>query len=190
MLAALAVVPGVATAQSIDPSTVVDLPAPVRALGSFVLVLLFGGIVVYRYGEFVDHSVDVSMDRPVLSVVYGAIAYGLVLFLSGYTLSQLSRLGVASTAVLTGLVAVVSVVVLVISGLGYAVVGTRLTELGGERRPWYGLVVGAAASALPWLFLQPIAGLAAWLAVAAVGIGGPTREWIHESRPAEPGTST
>ncbi len=184
-LCVLAVLPGVATAQSVDPSAAVDAPAYLRAAGSFVLVLLFGGAFVYRYGEFVDDSVDVSMDRPAISLVYGVIAFALVVFLSGYVLSQVGRLGISSPAVLPVFGAALVGIFLVLSGLGYAVVGARLTELEGKRQPWRGLVVGAAVGALAWLLLPPLTGLMVYLAVAAVGIGGPVRRWIHASESVE-----
>lgn len=185
MLAGLAVLPGAAAAQPVDPSVVVASgPSPVRAAGSFALVLLFGGAVLYLYEGFVDRSIDSSMERPLVSVVYGAIAYGLVVFIGGYASTQLARFGGGTVLPLVG-AAVFGAAVLALAGLGFAVVGTRLTEVRGERRHWLGLVVGAAVSALAWLALPLLPGLLVWVAVAAVGIGGPTRNFIHDSRAAE-----
>jgi hypothetical protein len=175
----LALLPGAAGAQPLGPSTVVDASPSVRAVASFVLVMLAGGLLLARYGGFVDRSVDSSKERLLLSVVYGAIAYGLVAFGCAYAYSQLVRLGVGGTALSTVAVVAVGLLVLGMAGLGFVVVGTLLTELGGQRQPWTGLVVGAAVSAVAWLALPLVAAVAAWFVVTAVGIGGSTRKWVH-----------
>jgi hypothetical protein len=184
----LATVPGVAAAQ-LDPSTVADAPASVRSVASFALVLLFGGAVLVRYDGFVDRSVDALRERPLISVVYGAIAYGLVGFGCVYGFSQLARLGVGSAVVSTVGVVVAGALLMALAGLGFAVVGTLLTELQGQRQPWTGLVVGASIGALAWFALPLLAGAVVWLVVTAIGIGGPTRKWIHASQDAPVETS-
>jgi hypothetical protein len=183
----LASVPDVATAQPLGPSAIVDAPPSVRAVVSFVLVLLFGGALLVRYEGFVDRSVDSSKERLLVSVVYGAIAYGLVGFACAYAYSQLVRLGIGTPVLSSVAVAVAGVVLLTLAGLGFVVVGTLLTELQGPRQPWTGLVVGASISAVAWFALPLAAGVVAWLAVTAVGIGGPTRKWVHaaQTRPVE-----
>jgi hypothetical protein len=170
------------TAQSVGPSAVVDAPPAVRAAASFVLVLLFGGALLYRYGAFVDRSVDSSKERPLLSVVYGAIGYGLVGFFCLYAYTQLFRLGLGGAVLSTIGVVVVACIALVLAGLGFLVVGTLLTELNGHRQPWSGLVVGAVVSAIAWLALPLLGSVVAWFVVTAIGIGGPTRRWVHASR--------
>lgn len=177
----LVAAPGVATAQPLGPSVVTDAPASVRAVASFVLVLLFGGALLYRYEGFVDRSVDSSKERLLVSVVYGVIAYGLVGFAAAYLYSQVARLG-GGVTVSTVAVAVVGLAVATLAGLGFVVVGTLLTELQGPRQPWTGLVVGAAVSAVTWLALPLTAAVVAWLVVTAVGIGGATRKWVHASQ--------
>lgn len=184
----LAIVPGVAAAQ-LDPATIVDAPASVRAVASFALVLLFGGALLVRYGGFVDRSVDALKERPLISVVYGAIAYGLVGFGCAYGISQLARLGAGSAVISTVGTALAGAVLLALAGLGFVVVGTLLTELQGHRQPWTGLVVGASVGAVVWFALPLLAGVVAWLLVTAVGIGGPTRKWIHASQDAPVETS-
>jgi hypothetical protein len=37
-------------------------------------------------------------------------------------------------------------------------------------------------SALPWLALPALPALAVWTLVAAVGLGSPTRHYIHDDR--------
>lgn len=186
--AVLVVLPGVATAQSLGPSVVTEAPASLRAVASFVLVLLFGGGLLYRYGGFVERSVDSSKEQLLLSVVYGVIAYGLVGFVCVYAYSQLARLGTGGAVLSTVAVATVGIVALTLAGLGFVVVGTLLTDLQGRRQPWVGLVIGAAVSAVAWLALPLLPGLVAWLVVTAFGIGGPTRRWVHASQasPVDP----
>jgi len=185
VLAALAWLPGATAGQPVDASAVVELPGPARAVGSFLLVLLFGGGLRYRYGGFVDRSVDACMDRPGVAVVYGLMAFGFVAFAGGYASSQLSQLPVGSVPLATVAVTVAGFVALVLAGLGYAVVGTLVTDVRGRRRPWQGLVLGATISAVGWLFLPFLGGVLAWVLVASFGIGGPTREWFHSDRRVE-----
>jgi MFS family permease len=73
----------------------------------------------------------------------------------------------------------------VLAGLGFAVVGTLVTDVRGRRRPWQGLVLGAIISAVGWLLLPFLGGVLAWVLVASFGIGGPTREWFHSDRRVE-----
>jgi hypothetical protein len=178
--AAPATRPGPATAAAIDPSVVVEAPGEVRAAGSFVAVLLFGGVLLYRYGGFVDRSVDASMERPRVAVVYGLMAFALVAFIGGYALTQLARFG-AGGPVLAG-VAAAGLAALVLAALGFLVVGTLLTDMEGRRRPRYGLVLGAGLSAVGWLLLPPVGGAVVWVLLAAFGVGGATRRWFHTPR--------
>lgn len=176
---ALAILPGVTAAGAVDPSAVVDASVPVRAAGSFVLVLLFGGGLLYLAEAFVERSVDASMESPLKSVVYGVAAQGVVVFLGIYAISQLSRLGGAVVEVAT---VAMAVFVLALAGLGFTVVGVRLTETTGGRRLRLGAVVGATISAVVWLAPSFVLGSFAWILVASVGVGGPTERWLHASK--------
>lgn len=181
----LGFVPGGGIAQLFDPAVLTELSGIARAGGSFGLVLLFGALVLLRRGRFVDGAVDASMGRPHLSLVYGSMAYGFVVFMGGLGISQLGQIGVTEPLVLLALTAVLSVVVLFLSGLGYAVVGTWLTGLYGPRQRWNGLVFGAALSTVGWLLLPLLPGALVWIAIGAVGIGGPVRLWVHDERSVE-----
>lgn len=172
-------VTGTVALQALDPGVVVDAPAPVRAVGSFLLTVLFGGAVIYRHGGRIEEAVDASMARPLLSVVYGLIAYGLVGFFGVYAYSQLARIGVGTTALSLVAVVVLGGLLFSLGGLGFVVVGAWLTELLGIGDPWAGLVGVGLVSAAAWLLLPAAAGLVVWLGIAAVGIGGPTRQWMH-----------
>lgn len=181
----LAILPGVASAQTLDPSVVVDASALARAGGSFVLVLTFGVALVYLAEEFVDGSVDASMDSPLQSVGYGLAALVVVGFFGVYAISQLA--GVSDVAVGLATVAL-GVFVLALAGLGFTVVGARLTGVGGERRLRLGAAVGATISALVWFAPSFGLALSAWILLASVGVGGPTERWIHASRSVDPET--
>lgn len=183
-LVLLVTVPGVVGAQTVDPSVVVDTPA-LRAGTSFLLVLLFGGAILHRYEGSIDRSIDAMTDRPLLSVVYGAMAHIMVTFTGIGFLSQVARVNVDGPPI-----SAVGMVVLVaalfgLGGLGFVVVGTWLTTLQGDRRPWYGLVVGAVISSLAWLLLPLLGGVLAWGLVVSAGIGGLTRNWVHDERTGE-----
>lgn len=173
---------------AVDPTTLGGLSSVARAAGSFVLVLLFGIGVLYRSQRFVEHSIDSSLARPHISLVYGLIGYGIVVSVGLYGITQLPTLptvGVVTSMLATALAVIVAGCILALAGLGYTVVGSGLLELTGDRQPWNGLVLGATISALTWLALPALAAAVAWVTVAAVGIGGPVREWIHDERTVE-----
>lgn len=165
--------------QALDPSVFLDAPAPLRAVAVFLLTVVFGGVVIYRYGGRLDAAVEASMAHPLSSVIYGVIAYGLVGFFFVYGYTQLLRVGAGNT-LLTGVAAAVLVAFLFsLGGLGFVVVGTWVTDLLGARNPWTGLVGVGLASALAMLVLPGVVGLLLWFVIAAVGTGGPTRRWMH-----------
>lgn len=165
--------------QVLDPSALFGAPASVRAAAVFLLTVLFGGAVIYRYGNRLDDAVDASMANPLLSVVYGLIAYGLVVFFTVYAYSQVSRLGVATTALTVLAAVVLGALLFTLGGLGFVVVGAWFTDALGMRDPWVGLV-GVGLFGAVALFVLPTAlGLLVWVAIAAVGVGGPTRRWMH-----------
>ncbi|MFC4360566.1 hypothetical protein ACFO0N_21685 [Halobium salinum] len=173
---------GTSGLQAVAPTAVADIPPAVRAAAAFFLTVLFGGAVIYRYGGRVDEYVEASTSNPLVSVLYGLMAYGMVVFFVGYAYSQLATL-LAGTAILaTAVTAAFGVLVLSLGGLGFVVVGTWVAGVAGVRDPWLGLVGVGGASALVWYLLPfAVAGLV-WLAIAAVGVGGPTRRWIHADR--------
>jgi hypothetical protein len=179
---ALAVVPGVATAQSLDPTAVVDAPPVVRALVSTILVGLCGALVLARRDTLVDRAVDDTMGSPTVAVVYGLGAYVFVLFAAFYANNVVLQLGVADTPLAAVAAVVIVGGVALLAGLGYVVVGTLLTDLYGTRRPWLGLLVGSGLSAVGWLVLPLLPAFALWVLVGAFGVGGPTRTWFHGAR--------
>lgn len=176
--------PAVVAQGTVNPAAVLDASPAARAAASFVLVTAFGAAALYWREDLVDRAIESSMERPLISVVYGTMAYILVTFLSGYAFSQVAQLGVGGEVLPLLGVAVGGSAILSLAGLGYVVVGGRLTEVRGQRSPWLGLAVGAAISGVALALPGPL-GIAVWIAIAAVGIGGPTRNYIHDSRSAE-----
>jgi hypothetical protein len=168
-----------AVGQSLLPSALTDTPREVQALAAFLLTVLFGGVAVYRYGGRIDDAVEASMSRPVAAVGYGLIAYGLVAFVVVYAFTQMAAIGVEAAVV--GVLGAATLLLFLVSlgGLGFVVVGTWLSRAVGARDPWIGLVGVGLVGAIAWLLLPFVFGLAVWLAMAAVGIGGPARKWIH-----------
>jgi hypothetical protein len=162
----------------VDPSTIAGTPRPVLASASLLLTVLFGGGALYRYGGRIDGAADASMASPLVSVVYGVMAYGLVGFLTAYAFDQLLRLG-GGSVVATVLTTVFALAVFSLSGLGFAVVGVWVARSVGGRDPWLGLIGVGVVGALAWLLLPFLFGLLVTLAIAAVGVGGPTRQWVH-----------
>lgn len=165
----------------VDPTVAVDAPGPVRATAAFLFLLVAGAALVSTRPGLVERATDATLDRPLAAVVYGAVAHALVVLLGGYGVSQLVRVAPAGP-VATAALALVALALGVLATLGFVVVGAALTEVAADRNPWTGVVVGASLGAV--LALLPVVplGAAAWLAVASVGIGGTTREWVHADR--------
>lgn len=181
-LASLAFVPGGAVAQPVGPTTLAEAPRITLALASVAVVVLVGGGFLGWSSAFVDRAVDDTMAKPAVAIVYGLLAFVLVVFAGFYANDLLSRVGLAGTPLGYVALAILVVGVLAVGSLGYLVVGTVLTDLYGDRRPWPGLLVGASISAACWLALPLAAAAPAWVVVAAVGVGGTTRTWVHSER--------
>lgn len=167
--------------QTLDPSFVVDAPRVVQAAVLFLVMILFGCVAFYAYRGRIDEAVDASVERPLSSALYGVMAYGVVVFLTGYAYSQLSRLGIGTTTLSFLAVGVLAVILLTLGGFGFVVVGTILTEVVGGRDPRLGLVGVSGVSSVAWLLLPFVLGVVVWIGFAAVGIGGATRRWVHVS---------
>lgn len=172
-------VPGRAAAQSVDPVAAFRSSAPVRVVVAFLLVLLVGGLLLSRDEAFVDRAVDASMANPLVSLVYGVFAQGGIVFLGGYVWSQIARIG--SAGALAGRVGAAFVLLfsLALAGLGLTVVGAGITEAAGDRQLWPGLAIGATLGAAAWLAPTLASGLVVWVLLVGLGVGGPTRNWIH-----------
>ena len=174
----------------VDPSAAAQLPATVLATGSFLLVLAFGTIALWRSREFVERGIVTSMRQPHMSLVYGLIAYGLVGFIGFLLLIQLSFAGISDSSFRYVALALIGAGMLSLAGPGYAIVGTRVLDQVGGRQPWNGLALGAVLSATSLLVLPLQLGALVWLLVAALGIGGPVREWMHADRDVNDDTAS
>jgi len=152
-----------------------------RAVTVFLLVVPAGFAVLSRHGEYVDRSVEASMEGPFVSLVYGVLAHLGLFFAAGVFSTQLANAGLDPVVLQVGSSVVMGAILLALAGLGFAVIGSWLVQLRGEGQPWHGLVAVAAVGAGGWL-LPPIAGIAVWSLVVSVGVGGPTRRWIHAER--------
>lgn len=169
--------------QAVDPTVVAETSGLTRAVLSFFFTVLFGGAVIYQYGDRLDDAADASADNPLISAVYGIIAYGGVVFLFGYAYNQLSRVGVETGAIAVVAIPAFAGLVLLLGGAGFAVVGTWLASIAGVRDPQTGLVAVSVAGALGWLLLPGALAVVLWLGIAAVGIGGSVRRWFHADTP-------
>ncbi|WP_336338602.1 hypothetical protein [Haloarcula brevis] len=167
------------------PGAVADLSGPLRGAVSFVLVFVTGAVVLRQRRRGIGAALDAIAERPAVAVLYGVAGYVIVGIVGLYGATTLARLSIAGGVLVRLVVVVGSLFVLALTSFGFLVAGTLLTELSGGRRPSYGLVVGAALSAVPWALLSPAGSVAVSLAVAAFGIGGSVRVWIHSERTVE-----
>ncbi|MFB6227943.1 MAG: hypothetical protein ABEH88_05065 [Halobacteriales archaeon] len=169
----------------IDPGVVTDSSRPIRAAVSLLVVTLIGQVLQVRYGGLLDRAVNDVRDRPRVAVIYGVVAYGILAF-SGFFLNNvLVQSGTLDTPLAFIALILVTLSVLVLSSFGFLVVGTVLVDLRTGHLPWQAPVLGGVVSAVPWLVLPFVTGVVAWLAVAAFGVGGRTRTWVHSSRTVE-----
>lgn len=168
---------------TVETATLVDAGRPARVAASFLLVAVVGGLVCHRRSGLLDRSVDAALERPLHTPVYGVVAGAVGWLAVTYAVGQVFRLGVGGLGTLA--VAAGVGVALGVAGFGFAVVGTGLATAVNERRTWAGPLLGAGVSALPWVVLPPWPGAVVWAVVAAVGIGGPVRRWVHASRSIE-----
>ena len=171
-----------AVGQSVDLTLFSDLPGYLQALGSFLLVVLFGAVILRQSKASVQHSLEALHERPYSAVLYGLAAYLIALAVGLYGFSQLGRIGVADTFLGVLVTLVLGCVLASLTAFGFLVVGTLIVDLQGHREPSYGLVLGASLSAIGWLVLSPAVGLAVWVLIASFGLGGAVRPWFHAER--------
>ena len=172
-------------AQIGGPAGFFGLSGRIYAGLSFLAVLLSGVALLVSRSGFVGRAVDRVVDGSPVAVLYGILPFFFVAFAGGYALNQFARAGVGSPLLRRGWSLLISLVGVGFIGLGYLVLGTYLTEIEGERRPWHGAVVGAVLSALPWLLLPTVPAVLLWALGAAAGLGAPTRRWVHGERTVE-----
>lgn len=151
----------------------------------FVLTVAGGGLVLVRGGRRFDRGVAAVLERPLSAVGHGLAAYVIAGLLTWYGFSQLSLLPVDTRFLLLAQFVVLAAVLAAFGGFGFAVVGAAFAHATGLGDPWLGLVGLSGGVALVWSLLPVAAAMALWLCVAAAGIGGPTRRWLHSGAPGE-----
>lgn len=176
---------GTATDVAVDIAAFGGLPGYLQAVVSFLLVALFGGIILRRSEGLLDRSIDALQERPYSAVPYGLVGYALALAVGLYGFSQLGRIGVAGTPLGQLVALLLGGVIVSLTAFGFLIVGTLLTDIQGQRRPTTGLIIGAALSAVGWVILPKSGGLLVWVFIAAFGLGGAVRRWFHAERTVE-----
>ncbi|MGM0606330.1 MAG: hypothetical protein ACQETB_11765 [Halobacteriota archaeon] len=169
------------SALSIDPAFVLELSELLRAVIAFVVVLGIGGLVLHRRERFVNRSIDATMDRPMKGVIYGVAMHGGVVMILGYSYAQLVQFVTIGSFTVSILLGVTAAAWLLLSGVGFTVLGISLVELMSHRQIAPGVVLGAAISALVATIPSIVAAGVVWILLVSIGIGGPTREWVHAS---------
>ena len=166
--------------QTVDLAVLSGTSSVVRAAVAFLLVLLLGGTLLWRFEPFVERSVDASMAQPLRSTAYGVAAHVVVIFAGVLLASKLAQYPIAGWNPAGVGLALGLLVLVVVGSLGFTVVGSTVVELGGQPSRWVGLVVGAGiASAIA--VVTPTVAWVGWLVVGSVGVGGAVRRWVHAS---------
>lgn len=178
------VLEGIASAagplQSIDPGAAFDAMGAARAPIAFAIVLVFGGVLVWRREPFVDRAIEATMDRPLAAVGYGLAAHAVIVFVGVYLATRLSQIVVSGRGA-SGIGLLVGGLLLAVAAtVGFTVVGGTLVDLWGTRYHWSGVLVGALIAGIVAVG-NPAFGGVVWVAVVSVGIGGPVRTWLHAS---------
>jgi hypothetical protein len=167
------------------PGVGTELSRPLRGLVSFVLVLVAGAVVLRLRRNYVDESIDAIADSPATAILYGIAGYVIVGIVALYGATTLARLSVAGGIFVRIAILISSAFVLVFTSFGFLVVGTLITDIFSDRQPSRGLLIGASLSAVSWVLFSPIGSIVSSLAIAAFGIGGSARLWIHSERTVE-----
>jgi hypothetical protein len=184
-------VPGLAPAignlvvGQLEPGGVTELSRPLRGLLSFLLVLVAGTVVLRLRQGYIDESIDAIFDSPATAILYGFAGYVIVGIVSLYGTTTLARLSVAGGVLVRILIIIWSLFLLLLTAFGFVVVGPLLTDILRSRHTSYGLLIGASLSAVSWVLFSPVGSIVASLAIAAFGIGGSARLWIHAERTVE-----
>ena len=119
-----------------------SVSTPVRAGGTFLLVLLLGSLLRWRYELFVDEARSTSMSHPLAATGYGIVTHLVIAFAAVYLTVKFAQIQVAGqTFAIVGLVVGIGLVG-VAGALGFTVVGEALVDLGGQPTQWAGRRLG------------------------------------------------
>lgn len=169
-----------AALQVFDPGVLNETNVVVRAITAFLIVVVFGAVLLIRRETYVSQSVDAVVSMPLRAIGYGLVAhFGLALIVA-YLASQLSPLrisgvNVGNVSLLLGIVALLAV-----AAAGFTVVGSTVFTLWGQPNAWAGLILGGMVAGGVVLG-QPTVAAVLWLGLVSLGIGGSIRNWMHAS---------
>lgn len=169
----------------LGPGVGTDLSGPLRGAVSFVLVLVSGALILRFRRNYLDKSISAISDSPATAVLYGIAGYVIVSIVALYAATTLARLSVVGGVFVRIVIVGAGAFVVGLTSFGFLVVGTLITEILRNRQPTRGLFIGASLSAVIWALLSPAGGTVSTLAIAAFGIGGSVRSWIHAERTVE-----
>lgn len=169
---------------AVDPQGVLSIGPIARAAVAFAVVLTLGALLLWWDRSLIERATASSTTRPLYSLAHGVAAHVIVVFGTVYAANQLGPLEIGGeSAASIGLAAGI-VLLLLIAGYGFTVVGTILVEYSVSKGPWTGLLAGgilaATTAALPIMY-----GGLLWLFLVSMGIGGPVRRWFHASADTE-----
>ncbi|MFB6223445.1 MAG: hypothetical protein ABEH86_07210 [Haloarcula sp.] len=184
-VAGLATTMGTPIVGQVESGVVTDLSRPIRGVVAFVLVLVAGALILRLRESYVNESITAILDSPATALLYGIAGYVIVGIVGLYGATTLARLSVAGGVFVRLMILISSAFVLGLTGFGFLVVGTLLTDILRNRQPTLGLLIGAVLSAVMWVLFSPAGSIVSSLAIAAFGIGGSARLWIHSERTVE-----
>jgi len=156
---------------------VFDVSTPIRIAAAASVVAVVGAGLIWRYEPVVDRSIEDSLDRPVVSLLYGLGAHFVLAFAGLYLGNLAGQAGLPGAS--SGRFGLV-VGLLVSGSLGFLVVGATIVGFLGERHYWSGLVVGALLAGLS-VAIPSLLGAFVWVVLVSMGIGGVVRTWTHAS---------
>lgn len=180
-VASLAIEIGAAVpAQAVDPAVVFDAPRPVRAVATFGLVLLGGGLLLHRRKPLLDHSRDATLSHPLRAVLYGVATHAVIAFAAVYLASQFALVEVGGVNFGPGGLLLGGGLVVASGSVGFAVVGVSVVDVWGTATDWPGVALGALLAG-SIASLGPLLAGVAWVALVSFGIGGAIRDWLQTS---------
>lgn len=155
-----------------------------QALASFLLVLCVAAVARSRRPALLERAVDATLQRPLRAPLYGVAVAVVGAVVAAYAVKQMGRLG-GGVGLATAAAAVGVGGAIVAGGFGFVVVGAGMATVLGARRPWTGPLLGAGVSAIVLVALPIPVGTVVWALVAATGLGGSARRWVHASKSVE-----
>lgn len=171
--------------QTVDTSAILELLQLVRGPLVFVMVLLLGAAILWRWEDVVDRSIEASVDRPLSSLGYGLVTHAVIGFAALYIATRLGGVVLSGRSLAVIGLAFGMAALGLTAALGFTVVGGAIVELRWGRRRWFGLLLGAVVAFLVGI-ADPLVGGLVWFIVVSIGIGGSARRWLHTAEGEAP----